>query len=51
MKPRKGTAVMFHSTNADGTSDGRGLHAGCDVVAGTKWTAIKWIKKSPMTDA
>lgn len=51
VKPRKGTAVMFHSTNADGTSDGRGLHAGCDVVAGTKWTAIKWIKKTPMTDA
>lgn len=41
VKPRKGDAVVFWSLRTDGTLDKGALHAGCPVIAGTKYAATK----------
>jgi len=46
-KPKKGDALMFYSLKPDGESDVTSLHTGCPVIAGTKWTATKWIHTKP----
>lgn len=52
VRPTKGTALVFHSVlpsfgiEGDRTeTDSNSLHAGCPVVAGTKWSATKWIRQ------
>ena len=46
-KPRKGSALLFYSTNVDGTHDPVSMHAGCPVIKGAKWTATIWIHSRP----
>ncbi|KAL3506588.1 hypothetical protein ACH5RR_031970 [Cinchona calisaya] len=45
VKPAKGDAVLFWSMGLDGQSDPSSIHAGCDVLAGEKWSATKWMRQ------
>ena len=42
-KPRKGSAVLFHSIKPSGELERRSLHTACPVIKGQKWSAPKWI--------
>ena len=42
-----GDALLFYSLKPDGESDVASMHTGCPVLAGTKWTATKWIHTLP----
>lgn len=46
-KPQKGSALLFFSTNVDGTHDPLSSHSGCPVIKGAKWTATIWIHSRP----
>ncbi len=43
--PRKGNAVYFAYTTADGQLDRRTLHGGSPVAEGEKWIATKWLRQ------
>ncbi|KAL4448907.1 hypothetical protein ABPG77_007624 [Micractinium sp. CCAP 211/92] len=45
-KPRKGSAVLFHSIKPTGEMERRSLHTACPVIRGEKWSAPKWIHVS-----
>ncbi|GFP86776.1 prolyl 4-hydroxylase 1 [Phtheirospermum japonicum] len=45
VKPIKGDAVLFWSMGLDGQSDPKSLHGGCEVLAGEKWSATKWMRQ------
>lgn len=46
--PRKGNAIMFWDTKVGSVrQDKYSMHAGCPVLKGTKWTAVKWIHAKP----
>ncbi|XP_050214561.1 prolyl 4-hydroxylase 1 isoform X2 [Mercurialis annua] len=45
VKPNKGDAVLFWSMGLDGQLDPKSLHGGCDVLAGEKWSATKWMRQ------
>ncbi|XP_012066258.1 prolyl 4-hydroxylase 1 isoform X1 [Jatropha curcas] len=47
VKPIKGDAVLFWSMGLDGQSDPNSLHGGCEVLAGEKWSATKWMRQRP----
>lgn len=40
-KPRKGSAVLFHSIKPSGEMERRSLHTACPVIKGEKWSAPK----------
>ncbi|GAB4818416.1 hypothetical protein N2152v2_005462 [Parachlorella kessleri] len=42
-KPKKGSAVLFHSIKPSGELERRSLHTACPVIKGVKWSAPKWI--------
>jgi prolyl 4-hydroxylase len=42
-KPRKGSAVLFHSIKPSGDLEKRSMHTACPVIKGEKWSAPKWI--------
>ncbi|KAG2443592.1 hypothetical protein HXX76_001943 [Chlamydomonas incerta] len=42
-KPRKGTAILFHSIKPTGELERKSLHTACPVIKGVKWSAAKWI--------
>ncbi|GAX73148.1 hypothetical protein CEUSTIGMA_g601.t1 [Chlamydomonas eustigma] len=42
-KPKKGTAILFHSIKPSGELERRSLHAACPVIKGVKWSMPKWI--------
>eukprot|EP00927_Polykrikos_kofoidii_P076557 TRINITY_DN73627_c0_g1_i1.p1 TRINITY_DN73627_c0_g1~~TRINITY_DN73627_c0_g1_i1.p1 ORF type:complete len:474 (-),score=56.80 TRINITY_DN73627_c0_g1_i1:104-1399(-) len=42
VQPKKLTAVLFYSQDAEGNLDHRALHGGCPVLNGTKWAANLW---------
>ncbi|GFR44577.1 hypothetical protein Agub_g5852 [Astrephomene gubernaculifera] len=42
-KPKKGTAILFHSIKPTGELERRSLHTACPVIRGIKWSAAKWI--------
>lgn len=42
-KPKKGSAVLFHSIQPSGELERRSLHTACPVIKGVKWSAPKWI--------
>ncbi|KAG8375980.1 hypothetical protein BUALT_Bualt09G0015500 [Buddleja alternifolia] len=46
VKPLKGDAVLFWSMGLDGQPDPNSLHGGCEVLAGEKWSATKWMRQS-----
>lgn len=45
VKPVKGDAVLFWSMGLDGQSDPNSVHGGCEVLAGEKWSATKWMRQ------
>ncbi|KAL1827017.1 hypothetical protein ACET3Z_005429 [Daucus carota] len=45
VKPNKGDAVLFWSMGLDGQSDPKSIHGGCEVLAGEKWSATKWMRQ------
>nr|AFK48032.1 unknown [Lotus japonicus] len=45
VKPTKGNAVLFWSMGLDGQSDPLSVHGGCEVLAGEKWSATKWMRQ------
>lgn len=45
VKPVKGDAVLFWSMGLDGQSDPNSIHGGCEVIAGEKWSATKWMRQ------
>ncbi|KAF6145835.1 hypothetical protein GIB67_028830 [Kingdonia uniflora] len=45
VKPVKGDAVLFWSMGLDGQSDPKSVHGGCEVLAGEKWSATKWMRQ------
>ncbi|KAJ4956860.1 hypothetical protein NE237_013643 [Protea cynaroides] len=45
VKPIKGDAMLFWSMGLDGQSDINSLHGGCEVFAGEKWSATKWMRQ------
>lgn len=45
VKPIQGDAVLFWSMGLDGQSDPSSLHGGCEVLAGEKWSATKWMRQ------
>jgi len=47
VKPKKGDALLFYSLKPDGSSDPAGLHTGCPVITGVKWTGTIWIHTAP----
>lgn len=44
VKSVRGDAILFFSMTSDGALDSGSLHGACPVVAGQKWTAVKWIR-------
>lgn len=40
-KPKKGTAVLFHSIKPSGELERRSLHTACPVIKGEKWSMPK----------
>ena len=44
VRPRVGSAIIFHSLTPDGSRDESSLHGSCGVLEGEKWTATKWIR-------
>ncbi|XP_041010304.1 prolyl 4-hydroxylase 1-like isoform X1 [Juglans microcarpa x Juglans regia] len=45
VNPNKGDAVLFWSMGLDGVSDPNSIHGGCEVLAGEKWSATKWMRQ------
>jgi prolyl 4-hydroxylase len=45
VQPRKGCAVFFANTDANGVPDQQTLHAGEPVVRGVKFIATKWLRE------
>lgn len=41
---RPGDAVLFYNLHPNSTTDRRSMHGGCEVLAGSKWVATKWIR-------
>lgn len=37
IKPKRGTALLFHNLTPEGKLEPRSLHAGCPVTKGSKW--------------
>ena len=47
VKPRRGDALLFWSTNLEGWEDETSLH-GVSGDSGEKWTATKWMRAGPL---
>ncbi|XP_028762378.1 prolyl 4-hydroxylase 1-like [Neltuma alba] len=45
VKPIKGNAVLFWSMGLSGQSDRNSVHKACEVLSGTKWSAVKWMRQ------
>ncbi|KAL4552760.1 hypothetical protein Ndes2526B_g02670 [Nannochloris sp. 'desiccata'] len=49
--PKKGDALMFFGLRVNVSRlDAFSLHAGCPVLKGTKWTAVKWLHLRSYSD-
>tara|TARA_B110000977_G_scaffold54403_1_gene74084 strand:+ start:1269 stop:2603 length:1335 start_codon:yes stop_codon:yes gene_type:complete len=44
VQSKRGDAVLFWSLSEDYQLDPGSLHGACPVVAGEKWTAVKWMR-------
>jgi prolyl 4-hydroxylase len=49
VKGKKGDALLFRNTLADGRSDPASEHAGLPITKGTKLLASRWIRERPHT--
>lgn len=47
VQPRRGHALFFANTDAQGRPDPRSLHAGEPVTQGAKFIATKWLRERP----
>ncbi|XP_028762380.1 prolyl 4-hydroxylase 1-like [Neltuma alba] len=45
VKPIKGNAVLFWSMELSGEVDPNSIHEACEVLSGTKWAAVKWMRQ------
>ncbi len=45
VRPRRGAAVLFHSTHEDGSIDKRSIHGAAPVIKGVKWSAPNWFRQ------
>ena len=45
--PEVGTVVLWYSLRPNGNPDPNGLHAGCPVEEGQKWSANYWVWNKP----
>ncbi|XP_028762379.1 prolyl 4-hydroxylase 1-like [Neltuma alba] len=45
VKPVKGNAVLFWSMGLSGQLDLNSVHKACEVLSGTKWSAVKWMRQ------
>lgn len=45
VKGRRGDAIVFHNTTADGRTDPLSEHAGLPVTSGVKYLASRWIRE------
>jgi len=43
ISPKKGTAAFWWNLKKNGEGDPLTRHAGCPVLAGSKWVANKWM--------
>ncbi|KAL0456249.1 UNVERIFIED_CONTAM: Prolyl 4-hydroxylase 1 [Sesamum latifolium] len=48
VRPVKGDALLFWNTGLDGEVDPSSLHGGCEVLAGEKWSATKWMRQKAL---
>lgn len=46
LKGKRGDALLFRNTNADGSTDEMAMHAGLPVKGGVKLLASRWIRES-----
>jgi prolyl 4-hydroxylase len=46
ISPKKGNAILFYNVTPSGMEDPQSLHGGVPVIAGEKWIATKWLRKS-----
>ena len=45
IRPVQGRLLLFYSMTEEGVTDGRSLHAGCEVLGDTpKWSITKWLQ-------
>lgn len=45
ISPRKGNALFFYNTDADGFVNPLTLHAGNPVIDGEKWIMTRWFRE------
>ncbi|GAB4818415.1 hypothetical protein N2152v2_005461 [Parachlorella kessleri] len=50
VKPRKGSALLFHNVQPSGELERRSFHTSCPVTKGVKWSAPKWIHGAHWVD-
>ncbi len=44
IKPKKGKAVLFYDSDANGNVIGESFHGGNPIISGNKWICNKWIR-------
>jgi len=49
VKPKKGGAVLWFNTFANGTLDEGSLHGGSPVIKGSKYAAVQWMRQLQRT--
>lgn len=47
VKAVRGSALFFYSLHPDATDDVKSTHGSCPTLAGTKWSATKWMHVQP----
>lgn len=50
IKPVKGSAILFKSTDDSGRLISRSQHGGAKVKSGEKWICNKWVRENPYVD-
>ena len=51
VKPKKGDALLVWNLKVDVKKlDPWSMHAGCPVLSGVKWTAVKWLHTEPVVN-
>jgi prolyl 4-hydroxylase len=48
VRGRTGEGLLFRNASADGSPDGRAVHAGLPVTRGVKHLASRWIRAAPL---
>jgi prolyl 4-hydroxylase len=48
IRGQTGDGLLFRNASADGTPDGRAVHAGLPIIRGVKHIASRWIRAAPL---